>query len=90
VKRCGSADPEPLGVIGSHPLQLFEGGLILDSFGDGLDLVLLGDTDDRLDDLAIAFVFEQVANELAVDLEVGEGSMTDPKVIQRERAAERP
>ena len=57
---------------------------------------LVGDADDRLDDLPVGVVIKEVTDELKVDLEVvdgevleiGEGSVADAEVIQREGAAE--
>jgi DNA-binding CsgD family transcriptional regulator len=42
----GPPDVITLGVVDSHRTQLLQGGLVLDAFGDGLDLELLRDSDD--------------------------------------------
>ena len=85
-----------LGVVDSHLQEFLQSGFILDAFGDRLDLELLGDPDDRADDLLVLRVGEQISDELDVDLqvvdgkmpEVGERSVTDAKVIECEGAAE--
>src|SRR5450755_1260210 len=95
-ERHGPADPVPLCVVDTHPAELIQRGLILNAFGDRLDLELVRDADDRLDDLTVLQVAEQVADELDVDLEVvdrqmpqvGEAAMADAEVIQGKGAAQ--
>src|ERR1019366_10639344 len=73
--RNGPADPEPLGVINPHRAKLVQRRLVLDTLRDGLDPELVCDPDDRLYDLPILLVAEQVPDELDVDLEVVDGQL---------------
>jgi hypothetical protein len=67
-------------------------------FGDRLDAELLCHANNRLDDLAVLFVGDQVADELPVDLEVvdrqvseiSERSVSDPEIIKGDLAAQLP
>src|SRR5450755_971818 len=95
-ERRGTAGPVALCVVDSNPAKLLQSGLILDTFGDRLDLELARDTDDRLDDLPVFLVAEQISHELHVDLEIvdrqvpeiGEAPVADTEVIQRKRATQ--
>lgn len=86
----------PLGVIDSEATKLFQGRLVLNAFGDRLDVELLRDSDHCPDDLLVVPVVEQIPDELDIDLEevdgqvpeVREASVADAEVVQGEGASE--
>src|ERR1035441_8895457 len=63
-ERHGPAGPVALCVVDSDSAQLLQSGLILDAFGDRLDLELARDPDDRLNDLAVFLVADRKSTRL--------------------------
>jgi hypothetical protein len=66
----GAPEPVVLGIVGAHFATLLERRLVLDAFGDRFEVELLREPDDRLDDLAVRGVNEEISHELDLDLEI--------------------
>ena len=61
--------------VDAESVDEFEGFLVFDSFGNGLESERLGEGDDVLDQMSACCAGREVADELDVDLEVVDGKL---------------
>src|ERR1700722_3919741 len=83
VDGRGHAEVEALSIVSSFLAEKVPGRLVLDAFGDGLQVEGLGQADDGPDQVLVGGVGDQIAYELDVVLEV-----SDRKALKVREAAE--
>src|ERR1700722_4531870 len=96
VDGRGHAEVEALSIVSSFLAEKVPGRLVLDAFGDGLEVEGLGEADDGPDQVLVSGVGDQVAYELDVNLEVcdgeslevGEAAEAGAEVVEGEGAAQ--